>query len=155
MRKYDIWSGLFLLALGAVLCKGSLELGLGTWTVPGPGFLPFGAGLLLVAFSTGILVLAAARKEKSNDLMPQKIWRSPENRRAVLLLLASLILYNLLWTQLGFSLTTFLFMGFLFRFVGKRRWWVTITGAVLTSLTAYLLFQVLLRSQLPTGVIGY
>lgn len=154
MRKYDIWSGLLLLALGAVLCKGSLDLGLGTWTVPGPGFLPFGAGLLLVAFSSGIIVLALARKEDTAPA-PEKIWGRPGSRKLVLLLLAPLILYNLLWTRLGFSPATFLFMRFLFRFVGKRRWRVTVTGAVLTSLSAYLLFQVFLKSQLPTGVIGF
>jgi hypothetical protein len=56
---------------------------------------------------------------------------------------------------LGFTLTTFLLMGFLFRIVGARGWGATILGAGISSFLAYLLFQTFLQSQLPTGFIGF
>ena len=154
MRQSDLWSSLILLLLGAAISYESLNLGIGIWTVPGPGFSPFGAGLSLACVAIGIFISAIVKGGKAPD-RPEKFWPRPESRKVVFLVFMSLIVYNIIWTKLGFSLTTFLFVGFLFVIVGKRRWWVVITGAVLTSFIAYLIFQYFLQSQLPTGIVGF
>jgi hypothetical protein len=154
MRKYDLWSSLVLFLLGTAIGYGSLKLGLGTWAAPGPGFLPFGAGLGLSLLSIGIFVLAVLNKE-TVPATPEKFFPQPDSQKIVSLVFLALIIYNFLWMGLGFSLTTFLFLAFLFRLVGKRNWWVTILGSALTSILAYALFQVFLKSQLPTGFIGF
>ncbi len=66
-----------------------------------------------------------------------------------------MIIFNLLWTQVGFFIATFLFIGFLFRVVGERSWRVTLGGAALTSFLAYLFFNTLLQSHLPVGLFGF
>ncbi len=152
MRKYDLGSSFVLLLLGAVICYESLHLGLGTWRIPGPGFLPFWAGLFLVTLSISIFILALIKGDEASQ---GKFFPRSDSFKIVSLVLISLLIYNFIWTTLGFTISTLLFLGFLFRVVGKRRWGVVIAGAVLASFTAYMLFEVLLKSQLPTGVLGF
>ena len=152
MWKYDFWSSIILGLLGAVICYASLGLGLGTWMAPGPGFMAFGAGLLLMVLSAFIGVLSILGRKGSP---PEKFWPRADGPKIVLPVFLSLLAYNLLWTRLGFTLTTVLFMGFLLRAVGKRRWWVVLTGSGFTSLAAYFLFQRFLKSQLPAGILGF
>jgi putative tricarboxylic transport membrane protein len=154
MWKYDFWSSLLLLLLGIVVCYESLPLGLGTGKVPGPGFLPFGAGFLLCLLSASILTLAYITKKKA-PVPTEKFWLRPDSPKIVIIILASLIVFNLTWTKLGFTVTTLLFMGFLLRIIGKRRWWVVLTGMGFTSAVAYFLFQQLLKCQLPKGILGF
>ncbi len=153
MRKGDLGSSSVLFLLGAAIVYGSWGLGLGTWASPGPGFLPFLAGLGLSLIATGIFALAVIQKEEVPAA--EKFWPRLDSGKIVLSVFISLIVYDLLWTRLGFSLTTFLLLLFLFRFVGKRKWSVTLVGAMMTSLTSYFLFQVFLKSQLPTGFVGF
>jgi putative tricarboxylic transport membrane protein len=143
---------LFLLAV--VIGYESTNLGLGSWRIPGPGFLPFWAALFLASLSVAIFILAVVGHDEVSH-GPQKFWSRPERWKRVFLVLISLIVYNLIWTRLGFSLSTLLFLGFLFRTVGKRKWGTVIAGAMLTSFAAYMLFEVLLKAQLPTGIIGF
>ena len=154
MRKYDLWSSLVLFLLGTAIAYSSLKLGLGTWATPGPGFLPFWAGLGLSLISIGIFVLAMIKAEAVPAAV-EKFWSRPDSRKIVLAVLISLIVYDLLWTRLGFSLTTFFWLLFLFHFVGKRKWSFTLAGAAITSAMSYFLFQVFLKSQLPAGFIGF
>ena len=153
MQKADLGSGSVLLLLGASVCYKSLSLGLGPLGSPGPGFLPFLAGLCLAFLSLGILLFAVVKIMPASPAA--KFWPNSKKMKVVSLVFLSLVAYNLLWTKLGFTISTFLFIGFLFRIVGARRWWVTIVGAGLSSLLAYLLFQTFLKSQLPIGFIGF
>jgi len=153
MCKEDLGSSSVLFLLGAAVAYGSRGLGLGTWAAPGPGFLPFLAGLGLALFATGIFALAIIKKEEVPAA--EKFWPRPDSGKMVLSVFISLVVYDLLWTRLGFSLTTFLLLLFLFRSVGKRTWSATLVGAMIASLTSYFLFQVFLKSQLPTGFIGF
>jgi hypothetical protein len=154
MWKYDFWSSLLLLLLGIAVCYESLPLGLGTWKVPGPGFLPLAAGLMLCILAVSIFTAAYITKQKGT-VPTEKFWLRPDSPKIVLLILASLIVFNLVWTRLGFTVTTLLFMGFLLRVVGKRRWWVVVTGMGFTSAVAYFLFDQLLKCQLPKGILGF
>ena len=153
MQKADLGSGSVLLLLGASVCYKSLSLGLGPSGSPGPGFLPFLAGLCLASLSLAILLLAVVKKTPASPT--GKFWPGLKKLKVVSVVFLSLVAYNLLWTKLGFTLTTFLLMGFLFRIVGARGWGATILGAGISSFLAYLLFQTFLQSQLPTGFIGF
>ena len=107
MRKGDLWSSLVLFLLGVAVVYGSLKLGLGTWAAPGSGFLPFWAGLGLSFMAIGIFVPATIKKGGVPEAAG-KFWPRPDSAKIVLSVFISLIVYDLLWTRLGFSLTTFL-----------------------------------------------
>ncbi len=154
MRRYDLWTSLTLLIVGVVVSYESLRLGFGTWKVPGAGFLPFWAGLGLCSCSMIIFLITILKREGEGHA-GERFWPRADSRKIVLIVLLSMIVYNLVWTTLGFPLSTFVFTGFLFRFIGRRRWWTTIAGAVLTFLASYVLFGFFLECQLPRGIIGF
>lgn len=152
MRYRDIGSSLVLLLIGILILPQSLRLGVGSWMIPGPGFLPFWAGVALSLLALAIFLSALVRKVF--EIAP-RFWPRLDSGKYVCLVSFSLIGYNFLWTQVGFSITTFLFMGFLFRIVGKHPWRVSLGGAALTSLLAYVFFNTFLKSHLPQGLVGF
>ena len=72
----DKWSSLVWLGIGLLICVGSLELSLGTFHHPGPGFLSFFAGLIV-----GVLALVVhlqSRRAPEGDKRVSPLWpRSP------------------------------------------------------------------------------
>lgn len=71
----------------------------------------------------------------------------------VLLLVVSLLAYALLLPDLGFIITTFVVMTFLFLLTGIERLWVCIGIALATAIASYVLFDVFLRVPLPRGIL--
>ena len=68
-------------------------------------------------------------------------------------LLGALVASVLLLERLGYSLTMFLFCGFLLRVLGKQPWWLTAILTLLGSFgTAFLFRQ--LQVILPRGFLG-
>lgn len=144
---------LFWLILGLLICYGSYRMDIGTPGSPGPGFIPFLSAMVMVGSSSSILFTDIIKK-----------WKSPKAEKSaltfhgfkdVLLLILSLIGFMSLLNQLGFSLCTLLFMAFLLRIVAYQKWKTVILGSLFTSLGAFLLFQWILKCQLPTGIIGF
>jgi hypothetical protein len=68
---------------------------------------------------------------------------------------AALIAYNFLLAPLGFTITTFFFVGFLVRFIFPQPWTRTLIVAVLSAVAARLLFINFLETQLPKGFLGF
>jgi putative tricarboxylic transport membrane protein len=70
-------------------------------------------------------------------------------------IIAALLIYSLTMEHLGFILSTTLFIAFLLWLVERQRWYVIVFGAVLSSLTTYLVFKVWLDTALPVGLFGF
>jgi hypothetical protein len=73
----------------------------------------------------------------------------------VVLVFLSMIAYNFFLTPLGFTITTFLFMGFLLKFIFPQSIKKTLIVAFLSALGARLLFINFLETQLPKGFLGF
>jgi Mn2+/Fe2+ NRAMP family transporter len=85
MRAGEILAGLFWLALAAGAASVGWALGLGTLRAPGPGFLLFGVGLIMVGLSA-VVVAAAARAPAPAPGTPgpwaaTRFWRICARRR--------------------------------------------------------------------------
>jgi putative tricarboxylic transport membrane protein len=72
----------------------------------------------------------------------------------ILKALGALFLYALVLEPLGFVLTTFLFMVLVLR-LEPRRWVFIIPSAIGATLFFFVLFKVLLRVPLPSGLLGH
>jgi len=148
MRKYDILSGLFLLAVALSICVGSSQFHVGTLTAPGAGFFPLVTGLTLGVFS--ILILVEARKLGKG---PIKFWLAGANKKGIYLTFLFILFYALLLERLGFIGTTVLFILLVSRFVSGHRWATAVFFAFLTSLATYFVFTILLHAPLPHGIL--
>ena len=152
MRTYNRVSAFFFMSVGIFFTLYARKVEIGTWTEPGPGFLPFWAGLTLTAMSIALLIGGYSKKvwQARSSFFPQ-----PDSWKRVLATFLSLVVYNVLLTIFGFTLTTFLFLLFLVRFIFPQTWKRTLTVSICGSFFARLLFINFLETQLPKGFLGF
>lgn len=148
MKREDIGSSLFWLLLGAGVTYAGWDLGLGKLRDPGPGFMLFWVGLIMVGLSLAIGLAALRRAPRP----PEPLWAGARWWKIVLVV-AALVGYAYALERLGFFLTTVLVLIFLFKAIEPQRWTVAVAGAVLTALAAYGLFNLWLGAQLPRGAL--
>jgi putative tricarboxylic transport membrane protein len=152
VRNNDSVSGLFCLCLGLVFMGGGLKMGLGPWNAPGPGFFPAVIGAILSSLS-GVLLVTASRKKGTPE--SGSFWKRKGSWRKILPSLLSLFFYLAFLDFLGYLLTTGLFILFLLKFVGKKRWGASILMAVIASAGSYALFRMGLGVLLPRGFLSF
>ncbi len=151
MKSRDSFSSLFWLAIGAGVCYGGYDLELGTLRDPGSGFMFFWVGVIMMGLSLSIFVRALREKQEASEI--KSIWSGVQWQKIVAVLIA-LFLYAYSFEILGFIPGTILLLVFLFKAIEPQRWSMAILGAVVSSLAAYVVFQVWLGCQLPKGLLS-
>lgn len=155
MRTNNLVGTIFWLAIGVYVAITAYRLGLGSFRQPGPGFIFFLAALLLIILSTvEVLTIIIGKPEKGKDEVEKPIW-SGLRWGKVLLVLVGLSIYVYIFNFLGFLLSTFLLMVFLFKAVEPTRWWISILGGLITIFIAYGVFSLWLNVPFPQGVFGF
>ena len=66
----------------------------------------------------------------------------------------AVFVYALLLPHLGYLIATFILMVVLFSLYDRRRWAVVIPASLMVIGITYLVFQVCLKVQFPTGFFG-
>jgi putative tricarboxylic transport membrane protein len=143
----DQVSGLFWLAVALFAAAQGLSLGLGSLHRPGSGFFPFWGGVVLGLLSILLVVRSPARDA------PGAARLRPESAKPVVAT-GAVLGYLLLLEVLGFVPVTFLFLLLLFR-LEQRSWAFSAASAVAGAVGCYVLFQLWLKTQLPTGPLGF
>lgn len=146
---------IFWLALGAFFCSGGLRYGLWKGVAPGPGFLPFVGGVILVCLSlvvlgSGILKRAGIPGEETAEAF----FAGPGSWKRVLVVSVALVAYVLILEILGFFITTFLFSVAVL-WLGPRSLAFVLVAATVMTASFYILFKVLLHVMLPVGILGF
>ena len=152
MGRADQFSSLFWFVLGLVILFLSYHLGLGTLTSPGPGFLPFWCALILSALSLGVFFHRLLIHSGGEPQKIRELWGGVRWLRGVFVVLA-LLGYTLVFSSLGYLLSTLALLLFLFKTIEPQRWTVAIGGAVLASLISFVVFALWLDVQLPRGIL--
>jgi putative tricarboxylic transport membrane protein len=155
MRKSELVSSFVWTVVGAVFLIGSVSLGLGRLGEPGPGLFPFFMAACLVCFSSAHFMVSL-RKEMQTGLPSRgRVWPQRDGLKRILLTVVLLFGFVFTLNYLGFVLTTSLFMFVVLRCVEPQRWRTVLLVGILTTLLSYAVFQVWLRSSLPTGALGF
>jgi hypothetical protein len=142
------WS--VLLLFGGFVIYESLQIKYyGSDFGPGPGFFSFWLGILVV----GLSIIEIGRTLGKRIPLPADFFPDRAGVGRIACLLGALVAVVLLLDRLGYSLTMFLFCGFLLRVLGKQPWWLTVVLTMAGSFgTAYLFRQ--LQVLLPRGILG-
>jgi putative tricarboxylic transport membrane protein len=151
MKKYNLLASLFFLGSGLFFTFYARSLEIGTIEEPGPGFLPYWAGILL----SGMAVLLILKTLISNVFEEVVFFPEKDSWKRVGMVFLALVAYNLLLKPLGFTLVTFLFVGFLLKAIFPQGWITTLVTAALSTLGARLLFVNFLELQFPKGLLGF
>jgi putative tricarboxylic transport membrane protein len=150
MKRTYIVANVFWLVFSIAVCLESWRLNVGGLHTPGPGFLPFYTAILL-----GVLALISLMQTlKVVEGPASGIWGGIRWLKLGLML-ASLFLYTILFSLLGFVLATFLLLLVLFRVIEPYGWKMVLISSVLTIAGTYFFFVVLLESRLPRGFLGF
>ena len=152
MKGRDIISSIFWMIIGIGVCYGGYDLELGTLHDPGSGFIFFWVGIIMIGLSVSILIRAIKEAAIPGEL--KKVLWTEIRWWKIFSILLSLVLYALVFTPFGFVLSTFLLLIFLFKAVEPQSWLKAVLGAVISTLTVYVVFQLWLGSQLPKGFLG-
>jgi hypothetical protein len=149
-RHRDLIGSVVCIVLGILFCIGSTNYGDIRSKVPSAGFLPFIGGIILIFLSLINLLWTTIKKGKQNieTFFPER-----HSLKKLFLLIFALFTYGLALIPLGFLLTTMLFVIFLMKFIEPQKWVTTLITSFLLSLLSYILFEILLKVQLPYGIL--
>jgi putative tricarboxylic transport membrane protein len=152
MNLRDQWSGLFWLIFSILVCVESIRMGAGSFHSPGPGFLPFWAGVAVGTLAVFLLAISTLKRKEGRKIWG--LWRGMEWRK-VILIAASLFIYGLFLNRLGYLISTFALMTLLFSVVERSKLWIQAAAALVTTLATYTTFNFWLGVQLPKGLFGF
>ena len=144
MIKEQYLEGFIWLSLSIFLGITSIQLDLGTFRSPGPGFMPFMVALFLFSLSL-ILILQITLSRKEG--VPEKLGF----RVSALCIICYMVAYVFLFKKIGYLFSTFLLMIFVFRSMGTKRWLWALSESLLVTLLSYLFFGFILDLNLPAG----
>jgi hypothetical protein len=152
MRRYDLASTLFLMALAAYVTVSGFRYGFGDWHEPGPGFLTVLSGIVLGALAAVWFGMTLVKRWGGGVARP--FIADAGGLRKVGLTALALVAFAFLLEPLGFPLATLAFMVFLLRAIERQRWGLTLTVSVVTMVLCALVFQIGLQVQFPEGPVS-
>jgi putative tricarboxylic transport membrane protein len=126
--------------LGVAGLIGSLKLGLGHLTTPGPGLWPF-------AISVVITVLSVALAFTGRHGTDTEKFSGASVMTGIAIL--TLVLLGVLMPLIGFEIPSLLMTFVWLRFLGKETWRSSVVISLATVAVFYVLFVVLLKIPLP------
>jgi hypothetical protein len=151
MGLADRLSGSVLLGFTALMGYFAWKLPRGSFHRPGPGFVPLFLALVLGALALLLLIsswMAMPVKQEQN-VQPDK-----SDLTKTFYILGSLLVYAFCFDKFGFLISTFLFF-LLLKPLIERPWSYVLSGSLLVTVISYLIFDMLLQSQLPRGIFGF
>ena len=125
-------------------------LKLGTGRAPKPGFMIFWMGVLIVVLSA--LFFMATFKLPAQE--HKALWQGGGWYRGVKLM-AALFIYVAVFQVLGFIVSTFLLLVYLFKGLEPQSWRNALLLSAVTIAICYLVFGVFLELQFPPGVLRF
>ena len=152
INHYNRISALFFIGVGMFFSLYGRTVEIGDWSEPGPGFMPFWSGIVLIVMA--VFLLLGSFKRKEWQVMPP-FFRLADSWKRVLMAFFAMVAYLLLFELLGFTIVTFIFIAFLLKTIFPQNWKRTLIAAAVTAILARLIFINFLETQLPLGFLGF
>ncbi len=151
MKRIFFFVNVFWLLFSLITCIESYRLNLGEIQRPGPGFFPFSVGLVMVCLSLAALFQSIGKRndtEKTARQEPLRWWN-------IVIILAATLAYALTIETIGFLVNTFLFVCLMLKVIEPQTWKKSILVGLITAVAANLVFNVIFRAQIPSGIFGF
>ncbi|NCT85592.1 MAG: tripartite tricarboxylate transporter TctB family protein [Comamonadaceae bacterium] len=139
----DFWSGLMFLVAGLAFAWGATEYSFGTSARPGPGYFPFGLGILLALLGGLVLFKALTLESEGGDPVGSIAWRP------LLVIVAAVLVFGAALPRLGLACTLPLLI-LMSSLAGKQfRWRDVLLTSVVLTVGSWALFIVGLKLTIP------
>lgn len=139
-----------LVAIAVIIYSLKLRVGVIGAGQLGPGTFPLICGVCL-GFCSAMLLAQSFRSTSGGKAVEDQ--EKKGNFRLLVYPFGALIIYGLIFEWLGFILSTFLLVIFLFRLLESKKWGEVLFTAGAISVAVYVVFGVLLKSSLPNGLL--
>ncbi len=150
--KRGLYSSLFFFLFAIYFTVTAYRMGVGNWGMPGPGYFPFGAGVLFGIISFSVMVSEFRKKTArgpSGESSETFQWHN------IALILIGMLAYILVLKRVGFVLSTFFLVILFVRIIAHQRWFKSVVIAVSIAVSFHVFFNVLLNAQLPMGLLKF
>lgn len=139
----DFWSGLMFIAVGVGFAWGALNYSFGNSARPGPGYFPFGLGVLMAVLGAVILFGALTVETDDGDPIGKWAWRP------LIIVVLSLVGFGLLLPRLGLVITLPLLVFAVSSAGDEFHWKDALLNATILTVGSYLVFIKGLSLTLP------
>lgn len=144
--------GIFWLCIALFGIYEGWKCNVGHAGAPGPGFVPFWSAALLGAFSLAYIIFISVIQGKTGKL--RDLWKGMHWGK-ILGVSIALVIYPLVFSALGYILDTCCLIFLVMVIMKPGRPWRYGLYASIISVLSFLIFNSLLDSRLPTGMLGF
>ncbi|MDA8124649.1 MAG: tripartite tricarboxylate transporter TctB family protein [Deltaproteobacteria bacterium] len=142
-KTFDTIAGCVFLIVGVFFIVASTGISASSYgSKVGPNIFPTGLGTILVLLS--VIVIAQARRAA-----PEAEKKQQRNYKRFALVLSSTFLYVLLFETLGYVISTFLYLLFVFQVMDRKRPLIAVLIAAVFAAAVYIVYVVVLQGTLP------
>ncbi len=139
----DLVSGIALIAVGAAFAIGATNYSFGTAIRPGPGYFPFGLGIILAILGLFVLFEAYTRDRKNGDPIGAIPWRP------LICVVGAIVFFGFFLPKLGF-LISFPIMIIITSAGGREFTWKdAVLNAFILTAMSYAIFIYGLQLTIP------
>lgn len=150
MQRFETVINLGWLLLGVAVCAYALQLGLFGDFGPGSGLFPMLAGIAIALAGMGLLFARGQRVPEGSVF-----WQDAGAAQRVLPLVGLLVGFLVALPWLGFVLCGLIATPLMLRTVERVPWWFALAVGWSATLAIWVLFALVLRTQLPRGPMGF
>jgi len=139
----DFWSGLMFVLVGIAFAWGSTEYSFGSSARPGPGYFPFGLGVLLALLGALVLFKALTIESAGGDPIGSIAWKP------LLLIVGAIVMFGLALPRLGLVATLPLLI-FVSALAGDEfHWKDALLNSVILTIGSWIVFIWGLKLVIP------
>jgi putative tricarboxylic transport membrane protein len=140
--------GLMVLALGMAILWQGRNLSFGSFRNPGSGLFPSLIAGMIIILSLCLVIFPPRRESTGRTFSSKAVAR-------IAVVFVTLLLYAFFLELLGFLVVSFVTTTLLFAVFGSHKYGLAVLRAIVLTGLAYALFEILLKSNLPKGVLGF
>ncbi len=139
----DFWSGLMFVAIGVAFAWGATEYSFGNSARPGPGYFPFGLGVLMALLGGAVLFKALTIESHDGDPIGAFAWRP------LAIIIGSVVLFGFLLPRAGMLISLPILVIGSSLASDEFTWKGSILNAVILTLLSWVVFVKGLSLTIP------
>ena len=139
----DFVSGLALIAVGAAFAIGATNYSFGVAVRPGPGYFPFGLGIILALLGVVVLVGALTQERKGGDPIGKIPWRP------LLCVVGAIVFFGFFLPRLGFVISFPIMIVLTAAGSNEFTWKDALLNATILTVMSYAIFIYGLQLTIP------
>lgn len=139
----DFWAGLMFLVAGLAFAYGATNYNFGQSARPGPGYFPFGLGILLAILGAIVLFKALTIEVEGGDPIGRFPWRP------LIIVLGAIVGFGFLLPRLGLAITLPLLIIVSAMAGDEFHWGEALMNAVVLTFFSWLVFDKGLGLTIP------